>query len=273
MGALSKGCVSCKRKKVKCDEIRPTCTRCRSAGIECTTSAPRLRFVDENPRIQRSVAVSQAQSREFATMTKSSHLAFHSNQLRRYQPGGSALFLANTLPLTAFKDDIFISYLFFKFFQGEHEYPFKNAGDTCVLPKEWIPELVKTSQQPHQKAWHALAAVTFGNAHNKSDVVKNSFKLYGQALSELRCKLSSPDAWRTDSTLASMTALYIYEVSHKSLYYRKVLMKVDTSVEGRQRVDVARKWSWVDFGVERSMAAKVLCWEEHFSRAPYYAGR
>lgn len=214
MGALSKGCVSCKRKKVKCDEIRPTCTRCRTAGIECTTSAPRLRFVDENPRIQRSMAVAKEQSREFSTITKNTYLAFHSSQLRRSEPGGSALFLANTLPLTAFKDDIFISYLFFKFFQGEHEYPFKDAGgDTCVLPREWIPELEKTSQQTHQKAWHALAAVAFGNAHNKSDVVKYSFRLYGEALLELRCKLLSPDEWHTDSTLASMTALYIYEVS------------------------------------------------------------
>ncbi|PSN70319.1 hypothetical protein BS50DRAFT_310277 [Corynespora cassiicola Philippines] len=31
----SKGCVTCRRRKVKCDESKPLCTRCQKAGIEC----------------------------------------------------------------------------------------------------------------------------------------------------------------------------------------------------------------------------------------------
>ena len=221
MGAMSKGCAACKKKKVQCDEMRPTCTRCRNAGIECTGSTPRLRFVDERPRMQRSMAISRAQSCEFSTITRSSYLTFHSSRIGWPQPLNRGPFLTNTLPLTAFKDDIFISHLLSKFFEGKHRYPFNSAGDTCVLPTEWIAELVKTTQQLHRKSWDALAAIAFGKAHKSCDVIKNAFELYGEALSELRNSLSSSNELRTDSKLASMTALYIYEVRHKVIVLQK----------------------------------------------------
>ncbi|KAJ5810375.1 uncharacterized protein N7503_002593, partial [Penicillium pulvis] len=194
MGALSKGCGSCKRRKVKCDENRPCCIRCCKAGIECTGFTPRLRFVDETPRIRRSLAASRAQSHKSST------------------PPSPAPLLADTLPLTAFRDDIFISYLFSKMFRGEYQHPLNATREIqCGLPTHWIPELVKTPQRPRQRSWDALAAIVFGQSHNSQDVMTHALKLYGQALSELRNKLSNPDDRCTESTLASMTALYIYE--------------------------------------------------------------
>jgi len=81
MGALSKGCRSCKRRKVKFDKTHPQCIRCRNAGIECIGFAP---------------AVSYAQSHQFTTITKSSHAAFHSSTIFQSRPLNEALFLANT---------------------------------------------------------------------------------------------------------------------------------------------------------------------------------
>ena len=49
-------------------------------------------------------------------------------------------------------------------------------------------------------------------------------------------------------------------------------MSVDTGFQDRAGLDVTRKWPWLASGVERSMAAKVVCWDKHLSRAPYYAG-
>jgi hypothetical protein len=216
MGALSKGCESCKRRKVKCDETYPQCTRCCKAGIKCTGFTPQLKFVDEEPRIRRSMAVSHAQFHEFFTIKRSSHLAFHSSRIRCSRPPSAAPLLANSLPLTAFKDDIFISYLLFKLFERDSRYALNAATEPqCGIPTDWIPQLVKTTQRPRQKSWDALAAIVFGQAHNSHDVITSALRLYGQALSELRNKLSNPDDRSTDSTLASMTALYMYEVSHR----------------------------------------------------------
>jgi Fungal Zn(2)-Cys(6) binuclear cluster domain len=217
MGALSKGCGTCKRRKVKCDETHPTCTRCRNADIECIGFAPRLRFVDEGPRIRRSIEVSHKQSHEYS-VARGSHLAFQSSRIHRPQPLNRGPFLGNALFLTAFKDDMFMSYLLSEFFEGKDRNPSYALGETrCGLPPDWIPELVKTPQKPRYKSWDALAAIVFGQAHNSCDAVTIALRLYGQALSELRDKLSSPDNSCTDSTLASITALYLCEVSHKDI--------------------------------------------------------
>jgi hypothetical protein len=207
MGAHTNGCRSCKRKKIKCDNKRPKCNRCIKSGIECGGFGQRLRFVDEIARVRRSIAVSEAQSHQFL-VTRDSQTVFQSSRVRRFPPLSSPL-LPSTLPLTAFKDDIFTSYLYAKLFTQE-----EGDENCCGLPKGWVLELVKTPHRPHYKSWDALAAIVFGQAHKDHGVITDAILVYGQALSELREKLSNSDDWHTDSILASMTALSIYEVSH-----------------------------------------------------------
>ena len=210
MGASSTGCRTCKRRKVKCDETHPKCTRCNKAGVECTGFVPRLRFVDENPRIRRSVAVSYAQSHKFSTMAVMSPLLYHSHQTRRPQHLDPNYLLTDALPLTAFKDEIFITYLCSKLYKREYRDSVK-----CGLPTNWISELIETPQKPRYKSWDALAAIIFGQAHNSPGVITNAHGIYGEALSELRHELSNRVDRSTDSMLASITALYMCEVCCK----------------------------------------------------------
>lgn len=137
-------------------------------------------------------------------------------RIRRGQLRSPAPFLEDTSSLTAFKDDVFFSFLFLKVFGGDYGYSLDATwGSRCGLPKDWIPELLKTPQEGRHKSWDALATLFFGQAHNSSHVITNAHRLYGQALSELHSKLSDPNDWCSDSTLASITALYMYEVSHE----------------------------------------------------------
>lgn len=146
-------------------------------------------------------------------------MASHSSRIRRSRRRLSpATLLPNTLPLTAFKDDIFISYLYSKLFETEYRYPSNAVGDRCGLPADWILELANTFQKPRYKSWDALAAIVFGQAHQCNDVVTTALGLYGQALSELSRALSNANDRCTDSTLASMTALYKYDVSYITTY-------------------------------------------------------
>jgi hypothetical protein len=175
--------------------------------------------------------------------------------------------LPKTLPLTPFKDDIFVSYLYSKLFKREGD------ENRCGLSKGWVTELVETPQKPRYKSWDALAAIVFGQAHKSDEVIENAHVLYGHALSELRKKLSGSDDWRTDSILASMTALSIYEVSHHSLCPRIPLTILDTKFQVRPKLDAACQWAWVFFGVERTVAEDPARWGSNISGASYYTSK
>ena len=167
-----------------------------------------------------------------------------------------------------------MSYLFSKLFGGEAQYPLKVVMETrCGLPTGWIPELVKTAQKPRHKSWDALATFVFGQAHSSSEMITDALQLYGQALLELRNKLSNPDDWHSDRTLASVTALCMHEVSHEVVALPKVLTSADISLSDRKKLDVARRRSCMAFEAERSMATEVICREEHLSPAPCCASK
>jgi hypothetical protein len=121
------------------------------------------------------MAVLQAQSHEFIS-TKSSQTVFQSSRISRSPSLGPPLSLPKTLPLTPFKDDIFISYLYSKLFKREGD------ENRCGLPKGWVTELVETPQKPRYKSWDALAAIVFGQAHKSQGVIENAHVLYGHAL-------------------------------------------------------------------------------------------
>lgn len=217
MGALSKGCGTCKRRKVKCDNTQPRCTRCYNAGIECSGFATRLRFVDERPRIQRSVEKTHAHIYEPTPEAVSLPLAIHASQSRRFHPLITPPHPADTLPLTAFKDKVFMSYLLFKLFETSDRHPMTDGGETrCGARPDWTSALVKKNEMPGPKSWAALAALVFGQAYSVRDATTTAHELYGQALSEFRHGLSHFNGQFAKDGLASLTALYMYEVSHKA---------------------------------------------------------
>ncbi|KAF4415473.1 hypothetical protein FACUT_13377 [Fusarium acutatum] len=72
--------------------------------------------------------------------------------------------------------------------------------------------MVKKSKLACQKSWVALAALVFGQAHNHRDATASAHELYGQALSAFRHGLSCSDDRFAEDRLASLTALYMYEM-------------------------------------------------------------
>ncbi|EHK97162.1 putative Uncharacterized transcriptional regulatory protein [Glarea lozoyensis 74030] len=47
----SSRCDHCRKRKKKCDEKRPACTRCIQAGLICSGFITRWKFVDEAARV------------------------------------------------------------------------------------------------------------------------------------------------------------------------------------------------------------------------------
>jgi len=198
MGARSKGgCISCKARHVKCDESQPTCQRCQKARIACKGYTPRYEFIDEKARVERAVAIASSQQDNFSALQSSAQVLYHTSQV----PQQSQISLsAMKMHLTAFKDTICLSYLVKKLRED-------RAGSAKSI---WIEE---TSRGSHN-ALNALATMVFGQAHRSRDTIMEARKSYGKALVDVRFALADASRYQTFDTLASVSALCMYEVSH-----------------------------------------------------------
>ncbi|KAL7947151.1 hypothetical protein V8C42DRAFT_319746 [Trichoderma barbatum] len=72
----SKGCSQCLRRSVKCDEAYPSCSQCRRGGRTCPGYERRLKWIDEGPKMRKSLRRERRTVVEIGPPTKSSgHLA------------------------------------------------------------------------------------------------------------------------------------------------------------------------------------------------------
>lgn len=100
------GCLSCRQRRVKCDERKPSCERCEAANIVCA-GYPQMRHIGPEPRERRQEPLSSDTERPVSGHIKSSSPAPLPNHPRPDQNPGSGArhvlgyhyFLSRTLPL------------------------------------------------------------------------------------------------------------------------------------------------------------------------------
>ena len=102
------GCRNCRRRKVKCDEQHPICRRCTKGNLECEGYLRDRRFVDETTRTERHMRKKISLSLKPVSPPSSVIITTHS----------SAVSSPRTLNLSAFQDDIRISFLLTSFGAG-----------------------------------------------------------------------------------------------------------------------------------------------------------
>ena len=123
-----------------------------------------------------------------------------SNTKSLVKPEPTVLGLAKELSLSAFKDNIFISFLLTKLFDGSNR--FSSNGWWAVEAVRW-----KTSSL----SLRALASMLFGRAHAQPSIIMRGLRHYSEALASLRDDLLNSDG-RKFSALAATSSLSMYEV-------------------------------------------------------------
>jgi hypothetical protein len=204
MGARSNGCISCKSRRVKCDERPIACQRCEKAGIVCKGYSA-AKWIDEKPRIQKSLSITQSQEKHHSTARQSGFKLYHAGQLSWDQKYHSPQQISCGIPLTGFKDSIILSFLEFKLSQSEG-----RRCDSLDVKGTWIG----WASDDSKTTLHALAAIVFGHVHHCASIVEDGKRSYYKAISEIRIKLLDSGNLKRFDTMASVTALCMYEVSH-----------------------------------------------------------
>ena len=119
--------------------------------------------------------------------------------------------VAQELNLSAFRDDICRSFLFFRLCSGEN---FSKAISWWLNP---TPR-AEVQSRTLVSASKAMAAAFFGRIHQQPRISNEGTKMYGEALLNLTKDLSHEEKAFTFETLGATLALNMYEVCLCSSY-------------------------------------------------------
>ncbi|KAF2804810.1 uncharacterized protein BDZ99DRAFT_143497 [Mytilinidion resinicola] len=168
---LSKGCHTCKKRRIKCDESKPICQRCQKSGYLCTGYGHPLHFVHAStapfPSMEDVVTTPKRLQESTSTMP-----ATVVPRMRTPAP--------NELSFVAFKGDFCVSFLFDNFVWRTYGTPWLQmaaAGKLNPLALE---------------ACQALSWTHFGVTHHQRDILVEGSVRYGKTLKGLIPGLSDP---------------------------------------------------------------------------------
>ena len=217
MGKRSNGCVTCRKRKVKCgkspyrrlrrfklkqrkDETKPTCIRCSKATYTCKGyDQP---WLDEAPFI----ALAHQRAAEREKEKRESRNGLLPSEALQSEGFLSAERITGALDLSGFQEVICRSFVFHKLSAGP-QYSKAMSWWLSATPKAEVQSRTLVS------ASKAMSAVFFGRVHRQASITREGESMYGQAMHNLRQDLLHPIKAYAFETLGATMALNMYEVS------------------------------------------------------------
>ncbi|KAH8654583.1 hypothetical protein BGZ60DRAFT_157056 [Tricladium varicosporioides] len=216
----SRGCRTCKKRRVKCDEARPVCERCRKANIECThdESTNKFIFLSENeyavgqrkrPRGPNVKPGSNIQPHFLASLSPNEHqiTPIQNSQLFE-EPDNIQLPLVSRgleIPL----DDQAFTYYWRNYVEVPPGFPEIVDGHMCAIASSYKTQ----GQTVLSLAVSAVSHATFGRSQKSSAVVAASNTKYAKALLRTNAALTDPVEALSDEVLLAVMLLSFYENS------------------------------------------------------------
>ncbi|KAL2205657.1 hypothetical protein CC79DRAFT_1275371 [Sarocladium strictum] len=186
-GRPSKGCATCKKRKIKCDEDSPACLQCKLAGWTCPgyPSASDLIF----------------RNKTSAEMTQTGQVS-------------SAWKKPVSPPVRDRASTFFIKH-----------YVFTSAAESGCFPPhtnhEYLPALMQTQCSSFGLLSTAVAAIGYASLSNAANAPPwrvEAFRLYSSAVLQLREALQDPVQCRSDETLGAILLMGNFEIGLGCLF-------------------------------------------------------
>ena len=202
----STGCVTCRARGVKCDENKPTCQNCHKSKYVCGGYKKTISFIDQTSKLEASFRA-RDKSTKYARRQPAAKLL----RAKEAEQPHEALVQTSSPPsimevdLTAFKQEICISYLFKALLNSEYtafqtilwRSSFKSPNDTALAPT----------------ALQSLALTYFAQMHNNSEaLLDEASTLHAQALGRLRDKVRHPNTSADQDLMFGVLGLYLLEL-------------------------------------------------------------
>ncbi|KAK1252214.1 hypothetical protein MKX08_003401 [Trichoderma sp. CBMAI-0020] len=202
----SRGCATCRKRRVKCDQSLPECLRCLGMGIKCPGARTDAFFVhtvvpDVSLRDSPSAALTPIKSKSPHTM-----MTMHPSRLSALQPSRANAF-----------DQFFVSHFIDAFFgSARPSLPIPNGPS-----KIWLHELpgflASPCPSPVQYSIRAASMLSYGTIAGDVSIKTEACRWYMRALQSLRHLLSLDDLgsslYSPESTVCAAVMLIHFETS------------------------------------------------------------
>ncbi|KAF2193113.1 hypothetical protein K469DRAFT_693169 [Zopfia rhizophila CBS 207.26] len=200
-GKPSRGCITCKKRRIKCDETRPICQRCAKRKVECAWKDEWASMV----RHQEEWAQGKVAKRVERVAEKRRE---RDRQLTSSSTTSSNVMASNLLAITLLKQCQIGPEVFAinRFYNG---YVFTSG--TCPFLYRVAP--LYQSQIPNSlhNAVPAVALASSAKQLGRHDLMAEAHRHYGRALRNLAKSLSNPELAKNDATLLTVFFLGLYE--------------------------------------------------------------
>ncbi|CAG8936161.1 unnamed protein product [Penicillium salamii] len=199
----SKGCRTCRRRKVKCDEGRPLCDRCHKAGFECGGYVEFVQFIDETSRLKSKIL------RRAPSPSVTSRPLYRSQSPLEHVINFDFSF-SSYFPLTVNpswnENEIMTTHLLRGIFDWDGDSTSPHATwDSILLSQDNETELSTASIR-------ALSTVYFGKMNKQPRLMREGAKKYADALKMLQIKLLCQEQAIGDDVLIAIILLATYEL-------------------------------------------------------------
>ncbi|KAI9706217.1 MAG: hypothetical protein M1812_008247 [Candelaria pacifica] len=202
----SKGCITCKRRKIKCDEGKPHCRRCSTASKTCEGYATDRIFVNQVGQFRYDEAEALASILRSET---TSDLALREPLRLAYQGKTSNIAPIRCLSLEAFQVNICISFTTSRLFL------LSSIFQPLLPARSWASDTIETdATSVIYYATCCLSIVFFARIHGLGDnILRDGAVFYGKALRRLNDNLHDPKFSRDPVNIAACHLLGMYEMS------------------------------------------------------------
>ncbi|KAL2839354.1 hypothetical protein BJY01DRAFT_250534 [Aspergillus pseudoustus] len=215
-GRLSKGCQTCRKRKIKCDRLLPGCTQCRRSGWVCP------QYGDEVERMfqYQNQTQSQYQNTNLSTRGKPTRKGCPSlKAVRRTAPETSPAstlvvrtvihcdgpFLPQEIPQSL--TDRAVAY-----FLHTHALSDSDSNGEVRGFYEYLLTLDVSSMEIPSTCLTAAALAAYGNAcHHRPDILKEARRYYGRSLRLVNRALQCREQAKETSTMISILLLNSFE--------------------------------------------------------------
>ncbi|KAJ5248774.1 hypothetical protein N7468_000225 [Penicillium chermesinum] len=214
VGGRSKGCKTCRRRKVKCDEEKPTCSRCRKANIKCEGYVQFAEFIHVNdrdagkPLVKRRASKPAQAPSSVSDASEASAASSNSEYCMELSLQNFCLIEPLYVNPAWDQQSMFTSHLIQRMFSWSNNpsSPFSAA---------WVQVLLRDSKESpvlSHASIQALSTSFFGKVHGDRQIMQQGAAHYFRALRALQVDLQDPNRVTDDATLMAVLIMAIYEL-------------------------------------------------------------